>query len=220
MAETLAQTTQPLEPDLQFAPSAHRNTYGYTHPSNQYGAPLPQNPYADLHIMQGAKIMDPMINWTERNRVDRRAGGSGTNRKSTGDNQGKRRGQRKPRDQDSSKPRIICQACFNPGHEAVTCWTLARALLATSFIRNVVDKEVLTKVMENYKKRFNPPEHAQANRMCANQLWAYCSDNHTTPEYVCQQMDWRGLGDSTHDSDGDDDSDSSEDGRESMEDEV
>ena len=100
------------------------------------------------------------------------------------------------------------------------CWTLAHALLTTTFIRNIVDKEVLTKVLENYKKRFNPPEHAQANRMCANQLWAYCSDNHTTPDNVCQQMDWRGLADSRNDSDGDGDEDSSADERDSAADKV
>jgi hypothetical protein len=65
--------------------------------------------------------------------------------------------------------------------------------------------------MDSYKKRFNPPEDAQANRMCANQLWAYCSDNHTTPENICQQMNWKELGASQDDSDQTSDSDTNDD---------
>jgi hypothetical protein len=57
------------------------------------------------------------------------------------------------------------------------CWTLARALLASEFIQNTVDRQILKQVQENYKKRFNPPEHPKANRMCAENLWSYCSDN-------------------------------------------
>jgi hypothetical protein len=217
MAETLAQTTQPLELNLQFAPSTNMTMCGCTHPNNQYGTPVPCNPYIqygpngptpppNLHVMQGSTAINPMSNWTERTRAGSRGGGGGSSRRFNGDNGGKSRGTRKPR--EAKKPRVICQACFSPGHDATTCWTLARALLTTQFIRQIVDKDLLNKVMESYKKRFNPPEDALAK-------WAYCSDNHTTPEHICHQMDWKGLGESRNDSDGDSESDSDGSGRES-----
>jgi hypothetical protein len=48
--------------------------------------------------------------------------------------------------------------------------------------------------------------------MCAEILWSYCSDNHTTPEQVCQQMDWTSLASDGFD---DDDGDSNDDAGES-----
>ena len=149
MAETLAQTVQPLENDLEFAPSHSMTTCGnYMFPNNQpiqpyqpphYGPSLPYNPSMNLHIMQGSTNLVPTSNWTERHRGGSRGGNSGTNRRPTGDNGAKRRSSRKAG--DDQKPRILCQACFSPGHEAAICWTLARALLTAKFIRQLVDKD-------------------------------------------------------------------------------
>lgn len=153
-------------------------------------------------------IFDPTINWSERNRGGPWGDGSGgCNRRSTGGNGARNRAPRKPC--DNPKPKVICQACFVPGHESVMFWTLARALLATNFIQTVIDKELLAKVVQNYKTGSHLLKHARANRMCAEQLWVYCSDNHTSPESVCWQMDWKGLADSGNDSDRDSDDDCS-----------
>jgi hypothetical protein len=70
---------------------------------------------------------------------------------------------------------------------------LARALLAADFIHNLVDKDVLKKVVDNYKERFKPPESARANKLCQDTLWSYCLDRHTKPEHVCKQFNWFGL---------------------------
>jgi hypothetical protein len=87
------------------------------------------------------------------------------------------------------------------GHEAINCWALARALLTQSFIRNLVDKSILDKVKDNYKLRFQPPEHAQANKLCNDTLWSYCMDNKVLAEQVCSQMNWKGFADSRNDTD-------------------
>jgi hypothetical protein len=167
--------------------------------------------------MQGNLPMTPIMNWTERDRSGKRRDGdrNGNRRNNTG-GRSRTAGKKEPR--DNNKPKVICQACFVPGHEAVTCWTLARALLAHDFVINVVDRQILIQVQDNYKKRFHPPEHPRANRMCAENLWSYCLDNHTTPEIVCQQMDWTGLAASRVETDTESDDESSTGVKESVED--
>ena len=232
MADTLAQTIQPIENDLDFAPTANLTqqmaVYGhYPHLQPPFGlgtlgqpSPYPNHgpisPYmtastpiaafANQHVMQGGtEITDAAGNWTERRRGQQKKDG-------------------KPRDRDGAKtpdkppkPKVVCEACFVRGHEAVNCWALARALLTQSFIRNLVDKSILDKVKENYKQRFQPPEHARANKMCQDLLWSYCVDNKVTAEQVCTQMNWGGLANGRNDSDAEDevDDDSSDEERES-----
>jgi hypothetical protein len=230
LADTLAQTIQPIENDLEFAPAANltqqMGIYGHyptlqpTFGHGTIGQPLPSpfhgplspymmasppiNAFANQHVMQGGTdITTAAVNWTER-------------RKSQQKKDGKPRESPKTPDKPA-KPKVVCEACFVRGHEAVNCWALARALLAQSFIRNLVDKSILEKVKENYKLRFQPPEHARANKMCQDLLWSYCVDNKVTAEQVCTQMNWEGLADGRNDSDDDDegDNDSSDEERES-----
>ena len=232
LSKTLALTVQPLTNEFQYSPAANTttmlqstgmmhlppfgygNTTGYHHSMPHYGSTLPYNHFNNGHVMQGNT---PVMNWTERHRGTPRNDSNGSNnRRPSG---GRARGSGKKTPRDTTKPKVICQACFVPGHEAVMCWTLARALLAHDFIKTVVDRNILREVQNNYKKRFQPPEHPRANRMCAESLWTYCSDNHVTPEQVCHQMDWKGLAESRNDSDGDEDGDSTVDGRDSEGDE-
>jgi two-component SAPR family response regulator len=100
------------------------------------------------------------------------------------------------------------------------CWTLARALLAADYIQKLVDKEVLKRVVDNYKHRFQLPESPRANKLCQETMWAYCIDNHTTPEHVCRQFNWMGLAEPSNDSGDDSSYDSSEGDRESNGEEV
>jgi hypothetical protein len=230
LSETIAQTIQPLDNDLDYSPSANRmqtlpfygpfgispspytgHTFGMGYPPAYY-RPTDSVPYspdiyeasANQHVMQG--YGDPTTasaNSTER-------------RKGSPKRDSKPRSAGKPSDKPQ-KPKVTCQACYMNGHEAVNCWALARALLTQTFIRNLVDKTLLDKVKENYKLRFQPPENARANRMCHDTLWTYCADNKVSAEQVCQQMNWNGFADSRNDSDldGDSEDDSSDDDRES-----
>jgi hypothetical protein len=230
LSETIAQTIQPLDNDLDYSPSANRmqtmpfygpfgispspyagHPFGMGYPPAYY-RPTDSVPYspdiyeasANQHVMQG--YGDPtaaLANSTER-------------RKGSPKRDSKPRSAGKPSDKPQ-KPKVTCQACYMNGHEAVNCWALARALLTQTFIRNLVDKTLLDKVKENYKLRFQPPENARANRMCHDTLWTYCADNKISAEQVCQQMNWNGFADSRNDSDldGDSEDDSSDDDRES-----
>jgi hypothetical protein len=233
LSETLAQTIQPIDNELGFAPAAHHTQYQLPYgasmsmfpQSPSYGAigqsyippfcspighrlsPLPQfGPAANAHVMQG--YGDPPN--AASNQTERKKGGS---RKETGP-----RSNAKPTEKPV-KPKVTCQACFMQGHEAINCWALARALLTQHFIRNLVDKSVLDKVKENYKLRFHPPENARANKLCSDTLWSYCVDNKVTAEQVCEEMNWKGFADSRNDTDvdSDDDDDSSDEERESTE---
>jgi hypothetical protein len=153
--------------------------------------------------MQGyGEPMEATLNVTDRLRVTRKKDGISS------------RGNGKSTTTKPLKPRVTCQACFMQGHEAINCWALARALLTQHFVRNLVDKSILDKVKENYKLRFQPPENARANKICHDTLWSYCIDNKVTAEQVCEQMNWKGFGDSRNDTDLDssDGEDSSEDG--------
>ena len=77
--------------------------------------------------------------------------------------------------------------------------------MAADFIQNLVDKDVLKKVVENYKQRFRPPESARANKLCQETLLTYCIDNYTNPEHVCKQFNWSDLlGEHTYDEDSSD----------------
>jgi hypothetical protein len=233
LSETLAQTIQPIDNELGFAPAAHHTQYQLPYSASMsmfpqspsYGAigqpyipsfcspvghqfsPLPQfGPAANAHVMQGnGDPPNAVCNQTERKK-----GGS---RKDTGP-----RSNAKPTEKPV-KPKVTCQACFMQGHEAINCWALARALLTQHFIRNLVDKSVLDKVKENYKLRFQPPETARANKLCSDTLWSYCVDNKVTAEQVCEQLNWKGFADSRNDTDvdSDDDDDSSDEERESTE---
>lgn len=82
--------------------------------------------------------------------------------------------------------------------------------MAADFIHNLVDKDILKRVVINYKQRFKPPEAAQANRLCQDTLWTYCIDNHTSPEHVCKQFNWSALLDSCEESDEEEPSDEEE----------
>lgn len=157
MAETLAETVQPLDHELQYAPSTSMTSYiqpplppigynaasqmqsaqlGQPYPSLYYGNLIPYNPVANMHTIQGSTTLDATINWTERNRGGTRGDGDGRRSKNGSGN--KSRVSRKPR--DSTKPKLICQACYTPSHETATCWTLARALLTTNFVCTIVDR--------------------------------------------------------------------------------
>jgi hypothetical protein len=188
LTQTMKQTIQPIT----FGGAINRYQalphLGNTYPSQYFDQMLNYNPSVNQHIMQGFEHISPAAN-----RFDRRRGTSrqDSQRKRTDSKAGSSgRGSKMAPDE---KPKVVCQACYVPGHEAVTCWTLARALLAADFIQNLVDKAVLKKVVENYKQRFSPPESARANKLCQETMWSYCIDNHTTPEYVCKQFNWSGL---------------------------
>ena len=136
---------------------------------------MPYNHYNTSHVVKGNI---PMMNWTERNRGAARNDSTGGNNRRQSGGRGRGSGKKGPR--DTTKPKVICQlACFVPGHEAVMCWTLARALLAHDFFKKVVDRNLLIQVQNNYKKQFQPPENPRANRMCAESLWTYCSHHYS-----------------------------------------
>jgi hypothetical protein len=228
LAKTLALTVQPLLNDLHFSPSTsattmisplgfssntHFNTNGYHLQPQPYGP----TPAYEHHIMQGHIPHSPMVNWTEHNRSGTRSAGGGGSFKCQSGAKGRGSGRRVQR--ENTTPKVICQACYAPGHEAVTCWTLARALLAYDFIKHTVDKQLLHQVQQNYKKKFQPPEHPRANRMCVETLWTYCADNHTNPESVSQQLDWKGLAEPENEDEYGSDGDLNGDGGESTEDE-
>ena len=197
---------------LGYSMNTHFPANGYHLPTLNYGP----RPAFDHHIMQGHTPISPMVNWTERNRSGPKSAGGGGPFKRQSRAKGKGPGSKVPR--DNNTPQVICQACYAPGHEAVTCWTLARALLAYDFIKHTVDKQLLHQVQQNYKKKFQPPEHPRANRMCAETLWTYCADNNTNPESVSQQLDLQGLAASEEDDYGSD-GDVNGDGGESTEEE-
>jgi hypothetical protein len=225
LSETLAQTIQPLENELGFAPTANHmqfqmpfgqmmlpnSAFGMGQISPPYQAPYygstgtyttmspPYDATINQHIMQGAEDgWDATANWTERKKGSRR----------------KETKEAAPRDNSKStdkptKPKVTCQACFMQGHDAINCWALARALLTQTFVRQLVDKSLLDKVKENYKLRFQPPENPRANKMCHDTLWSYCVDNKVTPEQVCHQLNWKGFADSRNDTDFESDEDDS-----------
>jgi hypothetical protein len=83
MAETMAQTVQPLDLDLDLAPTSSRTTYqlplpyhmpfGYTStphgmgsPTSYYGPMVPYAPSVNTHVMQGS--LQPECHWTEQRR--------------------------------------------------------------------------------------------------------------------------------------------------------
>jgi hypothetical protein len=198
LTETIKQTMQPI---------SFTETINRLHATPPYFGPLvPYNPTLNQHMMQGFDEYLPHSNWTERRRGNARRESQSNNPRKRQDGKRGDSGTRN-RSTPEEKPKVICQACFVPGHEAVTCWTLARALLAADFIHNLVDKEVLTRVVVNYKQRFRPPESARANRLCQDTLWTYCIDHHTSPEYVCKQLNWPALVDSWDESEEEDPSD-------------
>ena len=220
LTETMKQTIQPITfsgtSNLTLAANSTQFPY---YGANMPSPNLPQqhyghfyDPSVNLHIVQGSPAFaDAASNWTERQRKQR-------------DNKTPRRKDMRnkpPTDKDKDpKPKVICQACFVPGHEAATCWTLARALLATDFIRHLVNKDVLQSVIANYKQRFHLAESPRANKLCQETMWHYCIDNHTTLEHVCRQFNWMGMIDD--DNNGEDesgDSSSNEEG-EHLEDRV
>eukprot|EP00804_Cyclotella_cryptica_P013124 CCRYP_002394-RA/>CCRYP_002394-RA protein AED:0.84 eAED:0.44 QI:0/0/0/0.33/1/1/3/0/456 len=136
--------------------------------------------------MQGSTgLLEPTANWTERRHGNRKDGqDKGRPRRHDGHDQST--GSRTPKE---SLPKVICQACYVPGHKATMCWALARALLAADFIHTSVDKEVLKRVVQNYKT-VSPSRESRANKLCQDTMWSYCMDHHTTPEHICQQFNW------------------------------
>ena len=227
LTETMKQTIQPITfsgasnrmealPFLTGANpqglSSHGNNYSFAH----YGPLVSYSPSVNQHTMRGTQTsFYPTSSWTERCRGNTRQAGDEKTPKSQ-DNR-KRGSRHKEKD---TTPRVVCQACFVPGHEAAMCWTLARALLAADYIQKLVDKEVLKRVVDNYKQRFQLPESPRANKLCQETMWAYCIDNHTTPEHVCRQFNWMGLAEPSNDSGDDSSYDSSEGDRESNGEEV
>jgi hypothetical protein len=184
LTETMKQTIQPIT----FSGESHRTQATNFPPYYSFGIPghSPYDPSGNLHIMQGSHTFhDAAANWTER---QRKKGDNRPPRKPDGRN----KRVSTPKEKDPS-PKPVCQACFVPGHEAATCWTLARALLASDFIHNLVNKDTLQRVVENYKQRFHLPESPRANKLCHETMWHYCIDNRTTPEHVCRQFNWLGI---------------------------
>ena len=85
---------------------------------------------------------------------------------------------------------MLCAACFRPGHEAVSCYDLGKALIQGDFIKAHLGSDLLKTVVQAYKDRFGPKPSATANRISADILGSYCADNGITPSQVAEQYDW------------------------------
>ncbi len=111
--------------------------------------------------MQGSTALDPTINWTERNHE-----GHAT---MAADLIAAQQAVMALEVVEHANPVTVLNLKWFV--KLVSLLAMKQQCLTTNFVRTVIDKELLAKVVDNYKKKFNPPEHARANKMCTEQLW-------------------------------------------------